>query len=683
MATQQVRLDSLEGLNAEQRAAVEHGRGPLLVVAGAGTGKTRTLVHRTAHLIAQGTPPQRVLLLTFTRRAAAEMLRRVDQLLRRNGGSGGLRSDPAKRVWGGTFHATATHLLRLYGQLIGLDPAFTILDRGDTEDLLDVVRTELNLAKTEARFPKKGTCLAIYSACVNARRPIAEVIQDQFPWCEPWVDELKKLFQAFADRKDRAALLDYDDLLLFWSGLMRDATAGPLVRERFDCVLVDEYQDTNRLQAEIIAGLSPSGEGLTVVGDDAQSIYAFRAATVRNILDFPQQFPGTTVVKLEQNYRSTPEVVAVSNRVIAEAKERHEKQLRSTRDPGSHPQLVSCHDEDEQADFVVRTVLANRESGLRLKDQAVLFRASHHSMLLEAELARRNIPFVKYGGLKFLETAHVKDLMAFLRLAENPRDLVAGSRVLLLLPSIGPQRARQLLDELLEQGGQFARWEDSSIPRHCPRWPAFVRLMTTLQEARATAIAAQISLVRDFYSPLLEEKYDQPEPRLRDLEQLEQVALRFSSRQEWLADFALDPPSSTEDFAGEPLLDEDYLILSTIHSAKGLEWRAVFTIHAADGNIPSDMSTGKPEQIEEERRLFYVALTRARDHLYICWPLRYYHAHRGPKASQYGFAQLSRFITEPVKRQLQSVSACLPQSETPHSAAARSNVRESLKSLWS
>ena len=683
MATQQVRLDSLEGLNAEQRAAVEHGRGPLLVVAGAGTGKTRTLVHRTAHLIAQGTPPQRVLLLTFTRRAAAEMLRRVDQLLRRNGGSGGLRSDPAKRVWGGTFHATATHLLRLYGQLIGLDPAFTILDRGDTEDLLDVVRTELNLAKTEARFPKKGTCLAIYSACVNARRPIAEVIQDQFPWCEPWVDELKKLFQAFADRKDRAALLDYDDLLLFWSGLMRDATAGPLVRERFDCVLVDEYQDTNRLQAEIIAGLSPSGEGLTVVGDDAQSIYAFRAATVRNILDFPQQFPGTTVVKLEQNYRSTPEVVAVSNRVIAEAKERHEKQLRSTRDPGSQPQLVSCHDEDEQADFVVRTVLANRESGLRLKDQAVLFRASHHSMLLEAELARRNIPFVKYGGLKFLETAHVKDLMAFLRLAENPRDLVAGSRVLLLLPSIGPQRARQLLDELLEQGGQFARWEDSSIPRHCPRWPAFVRLMTTLQEARATAIAAQISLVRDFYSPLLEEKYDQPEPRLRDLEQLEQVALRFSSRQEWLADFALDPPSSTEDFAGEPLLDEDYLILSTIHSAKGLEWRAVFTIHAADGNIPSDMSTGKPEQIEEERRLFYVALTRARDHLYICWPLRYYHAHRGPKASQYGFAQLSRFITEPVKRQLQSVSACLPQSETPHSAASRSNVRESLKSLWS
>jgi DNA helicase-2/ATP-dependent DNA helicase PcrA len=642
MATQQVRLDSLEGLNAQQRAAVEHGRGPLLVVAGAGTGKTRTLVHRTAHLIAQGTPPQRVLLLTFTRRAAAEMLRRVDQLLRRNSGSGGLRSDPAQRVWGGTFHATATHLLRLYGQLIGLDPAFTILDRGDTEDLLDVVRTELNLAKTEARFPKKGTCLAIYSACVNARRPIAEVIQDQFPWCEPWVDELKKLFQAFADRKDRAALLDYDDLLLFWSGLMRDASAGPLVRERFDCVLVDEYQDTNRLQAEIIAGLSPSGEGLTVVGDDAQSIYSFRAATVRNILDFPQQFPGTTVVKLEQNYRSTPEVVAVSNRVIAEAKERHEKQLRSTRDPGNQPQLVACHDEDEQADFVVRTVLAHRESGLRLKDQAVLFRTSHHSMLLEAELARRNVPFVKYGGLKFLETAHVKDLMAFLRLAENPRDLVAGSRVLLLLPSIGPQRARQLLDELLEQGGQFAQWEDSSIPRHCPRWPAFVRLMTTLQEARATAIAAQISLVRDFYSPLLEEKYDQPEPRLRDLEQLEQVALRFSSRQEWLADFALDPPSSTEDFAGEPLLDEDYLILSTIHSAKGLEWRAVYTIHAADGNIPSDMSTGKPEQIEEERRLFYVALTRARDHLYICWPLRYYHAHRGPKASQYGFAQPNR-----------------------------------------
>ena len=683
MATQQVRLESFEGLNAEQRAAVEHGRSPLLVVAGAGTGKTRTLVHRTAHLIAQGVPPQRVLLLTFTRRAAAEMLRRVDQLLRRAGAQPSGRSDPAQRVWGGTFHATAMHLLRLHGHLIGLDPAFTILDRGDTEDLLDVVRTELDMAKTEQRFPKKGTCLAIYSSCVNARRPIAEVIQDQFPWCEPWTDELKKLFAAFVERKDRAALLDYDDLLLFWSGLMRDATAGPLVRDRFEAVLVDEYQDTNRLQAEIIAGLCPSGEGLTVVGDDAQSIYSFRAATVRNILDFPQEFPGTTVITLEQNYRSTPELLAVSNRVIAEAKERHEKQLRSTRESGTRPQLVSCHDEDEQADFVVRTILSHREEGLRLKDQAVLFRASHHSMLLEAELARRNIPFVKYGGLKFLETAHVKDLMAFLRLAENPRDLVAGSRVLLLLPSIGPQRARQLLDELLVGGGQFACWEASATARHCPRWSAFVRLMATLQEARATAIAAQISLVRDFYSPLLEEKYDQPEPRLRDLEQLEQVALRFSSRQEWLADFALDPPASTEDFAGEPLLDEDYLILSTIHSAKGLEWRAVYTIHVADGNIPSDMSTGKPEQIEEERRLFYVALTRARDHLYVCWPLRYYHAHRGPKASQYGFSQLSRFVTEPVKRQLQFVSACQPRSESPTSPSARPDVRGGLSSLWS
>jgi len=676
--------DAFQGLNEAQRAAVEHGQGPLLVVAGAGTGKTRTLVHRTAQLISQGISPQRILLLTFTRRAAAEMLHRVDGLLRESAGWRGPRSGFLQRVWGGTFHGTAARLLRLHGHTIGLEPAFTILDRGDAEDLLNVVREELQLAKLDKRFPKKGTCLSIYSACVNSRRPIDDVLEEKFPWCDEWDEELKQLFQAFVERKDQSALLDYDDLLLFWRGLMQDELAGPQVRERFECVLVDEYQDTNRLQAEILAGLCPDGQGLTAVGDDAQSIYSFRAATVRNILDFPQQYPGTTVIKLEQNYRSTPAILEVSNRVIAESAERHAKTLWASRRDGMRPELVSCQDEDEQTDFVVREILGHREAGLRLRDQAVLFRTAHHSLMLEAELARCNIPYVKYGGLKFLETAHVKDMMAFLRLAENPRDLVAGMRVLMLLPTIGPQRARALMDELLESAGDFRRWRDSSIPSACANWPSLVRLMTTLRDGNAIPVSGQIALVREFYDPLLAEKYDHSEPRQQDLEQLEQAAQRFEDRQQLLADFALDPPASSSDFAGEPRLDEDYLILSTIHSAKGLEWNVVFTIHAADGNIPSDMATGNPEQVEEERRLFYVALTRARDRLYICWPLRYYHAHRGPKAARYGYAQLTRFITPQVKECLQQTAVReAPSGELPPVAAERrSRVREELKSLW-
>jgi len=671
----------LDGLNPQQAAAAAQGDGPLLIVAGAGTGKTRTLVHRVAHLIEQGTDPGRIMLLTFTRRAAAEMLRRVEGVLR------GKLPAAGKRLWGGTFHSIATRLLRAHGKQVGLEPGFTIHDRGDSEDLLDVVRTEMGLTKSDKRFPKKGTCLAIYSNCVNSRRPLEDVLADAWPWCQDYAEKLKPLFQAYIDRKEAAAVLDYDDLLLFWRGLLADDTAGPKVRSRFECVLVDEYQDTNLLQAEILKLLCPDGKGLTVVGDDAQSIYSFRAATVRNILDFPQQFAGTTIVKLEQNYRSVPPILEASNWVIEQSRQRYAKRLWSMRSSEQRPWLVTCDDENEQAEFLVRRILEHREAGVDLRRQAVLFRASHHSMVLEAELARSNIPFVKYGGLKFVETAHVKDLLAFLRLAENPRDVVAGARVLMLLAGVGPKKARQLMDLLVTRGGDFRVWQEIKTPTSAAeRWTGFVKLMLRLAQTAPTEVALQLQLAGRFYGPIVEEKYDHASARLRDLEQLEQLAGRFADRASMLAEIALDPPTTAEDFAGDPTLDEDYLVLSTIHSAKGLEWDAVYVIHASDGNIPSDMATRSPEQIDEERRLLYVALTRAKDWLYVCHPQRYYHAYRGPVSDRYGYAQRTRFLPAAFERYFECRNAATVASDEPDgelaSAAVGRSIRDEVRAMW-
>ena len=650
--------DLLQKLNPQQREAATHGDAPLLIVAGAGTGKTATLVHRVAWLIAQGADPGRVLLLTFTRRAAAEMLRRVENLLRHLQPDGDQPGDDRQgspvgrfhlgRLWGGTFHAVATRLLRRYGKAIGLPPGFTIHDRADAEDLMNFVRTELGLAKTERRFPKKGTCMDIYSRCVNAREKLENALVRHFPWCLEWGAELKRLFSGYVDRKETCGVLDYDDLLLYWHSLLEDPTAGPIVRGQFGSVLVDEYQDTNVLQAEIVYQLSPEGRGVTVVGDDAQSIYSFRAATVRNILDLPEHYPATKIVRLEQNYRSTQPILEATNRVIGLAAERYAKNLWSARQEGQLPVQVTCDDESEQADYVIRKILEHREAGVALRRQAVLFRASHHSMLLEAELTARLIPFHKYGGLKFVETAHVKDLLAFLRLAENPRDEVAAGRILPLMPGIGPAKARQLSAMLAEAGGDFSVWAAWKPPAGAAKlWLEMVALLQDLT-ATSDALPAQVNRIRKFYAPILETNYDHVQPRLRDLEQLEQIAGRWRSRQRMLMEMALDPPNSTQDFAGPPVLDDDYLILSTIHSAKGLEWDAVYVIHAADGNIPSDMATKDSEGVEEERRLFYVALTRAKNWLYVLCPLRYYHSYRPGINDHFGLAQRTRFLPEPV-----------------------------------
>lgn len=693
----------LSRLNPQQREAATHGGGPLLIVAGAGTGKTATLAHRVAHLIASGVSPGRILLLTFTRRAAAEMLRRVDGLLReiRAAGAQTPTGSPGSRVWGGTFHSVGTRLLRQYGRHLDLPPDFTILDRGDAEDLMQVLRQELKLGREEDEdsersphwrstwFPLKGTCLSIYSRVVNSRRPLRRILHEDYPWCLEYADKLKELFNQYIDRKEEHAVLDYDDLLLFWRELMQHDEAAAAIRRQFECVLVDEYQDTNVLQVEILRGLTPDGEGLTVVGDDAQSIYSFRAATVRNILDFPRQFPGTTIIKLEHNYRSTQPILAAANRVIAAAKERHRKELFSTRTEGELPQLVLCADEDEQTQFVIDRILEHHERGTKLCQQAVLFRASHHSIALEVELSRRNIPFHKYGGLKFIETAHIKDLLAFLRLAENPRDLVSGLRVLVLLPGIGPARAWQLLTQLAQAGYDFRVWKSVDPPaaaRH--DWPVFVALMIGLADpaARRHAVPDQLHRVRSFYAPLMERTYDHSDSRLRDLEQLELVSSRFVDRTQFLTEMSLDPPASTQDLAGDPEQEEDFLVLSTIHSAKGLEWDCVTVLHAADGHIPLEKATDSPTQLEEERRLFYVALTRAKNHLYVTVPLRYDFG--GWRSGRYSYAQPSRFLTPQARQCFRETTAAMgsgdvdEEDEEELPSAGTAQVRARLKGSW-
>ena len=444
----------LSELNREQRQAVEHDIGvaeghrrPLLVIAGAGSGKTKTLAHRVAHLIVNGADPRRVLLLTFSRRAAAELTRRVQRISAQVLGASAKHVNDAL-TWAGTFHGIGARLLRESADRVGLAPTFTIHDREDSADLMNLVRHQCGLSKTKSRFPTKGTCLAIYSRTVNSEMSLEEVLRTSFPWCTDWPAELRELFGAYVETKQRQNVLDYDDLLLYWAHAMRDQEIATDLRDRFDHVLVDEYQDTNRLQASILLALKPSGRGLTVVGDDAQSIYSFRAATVRNILDFPAQFdPPAAIVTLDRNYRSTQAILAAANAVIDQASERFTKNLWSDRISGERPQLITLRDEADQARYVVERVLENREGGMALKQQAVLFRTSHHSGPVEIELIRRNVPFVKFGGLKFLDAAHVKDVLAMLRFVENPHDQIAGFRLMQILPGVGPASAQTVLDD--------------------------------------------------------------------------------------------------------------------------------------------------------------------------------------------------------------------------------------------
>lgn len=682
----------LEKLNERQRSAVEHGiglaegktAGPLLIIAGAGSGKTNTLAHRVAHLIVNGADPRRILLMTFSRRAASEMSRRVERICKQViGANSGILTDAL--AWAGTFHGIGARLLRMYAEQIGLNVDFTIHDREDSADLMNLVRHELGYSRTESRFPTKGTCLSIYSRTVNSETPLGEVLRNHYPWVSAWEVQLKELFAAYVEAKQTQNVLDYDDLLLYWAQMVSDPDLADDIGNRFDHVLVDEYQDTNRLQSSVLMALKPGGRGLTVVGDDAQSIYSFRAATVRNILDFPQEFsPPADVITLDRNYRSTQTILAAANGVIDLARERFTKNLWTERQSAERPKLVAVKDEADQASYIVSQVLANRETGMALKQQSVLFRSSNHSGQLEVELTRRNIPFVKFGGLKFLDSAHVKDMLAVLRFAQNPRDRVAGFRLLQMLPGIGPQTAGKILDAIAANPEPLlALAEIPPPPKTGLDWTSFVQLLEGLRKAE-TGWPSEMAQARNWYEPHLDRIHEDAETRKADLLQLEQIASGYPSRERFLTELTLDPPDATSDQAGMPNLDEDYLILSTIHSAKGQEWRSVFMLNVVDGCIPSDLGTGTTHEIEEERRLLYVGMTRAKDSLTLITPQRFFTHGQSPQGDRHVYASRTRFIPATLLQFFETATwPTVPAAACERSARQiRIDVGARMRTMW-
>ncbi len=671
----------LAELNDAQRAAVEHdGATPLMVIAGAGSGKTNTLAHRVAHLVLGGVDPKRIMLATFSRRAAAELNHRVERLLRRDlGPEAAAAATPA---YAGTFHAIGARLLREYAERIGLDVNFTIHDREDSADLMNLTRHAAGLSETGQRFPTKATCVAIYSRVVNARATLAETLGRRFPWAAAHEAALAQLFAAYVEAKQAQGVLDYDDLLLYLAQALAEPALAAEIAGRFDHLLVDEYQDTNSLQAEIALKLRPRGVGLTVVGDDAQSIYSFRAATVRNILDFPQQFdPPARVVALERNYRSTAPILAASNAVIALSPERLPKTLWTEKSGGGPPRLVHVGEEIDQARYVATRVLENREAGATLKSQAVLFRTGSHSAALELELTRRNIPFVKFGGLKFLDAAHVKDALALLRFVENPRDRVAGFRVMQLLPGVGPSHAERMVGAAA-QGDAFATLAAYTAPAKSRA--AFAEFVALAQRVAALPWPADLAEILAWRRATLPESYDDVAPRIADLDALERIAGSYPSRERFLSELTLDPPDATSNEAGPPLRDEDYLILSTIHSAKGMEWKSVFVLNCVDGCIPSDLATGSTPEIEEERRLLYVAMTRAKEDLDLIVPRRF-HVHGQPRnGDRHVLAARTRFLPASLLKHFEGVTwppaACAPLA--PAREGPRIDLKARMRAMW-
>lgn len=673
-----------EQLNAQQQVAVDHDGGPLLVVAGAGTGKTRMLVARLARLLRDGVPPERVMLATFSRRAASELVRRAGQL-----------ADPAaaRRVHAGTFHSLAHQVLRRHAAALGLADGFTVIDQADAHDLFSLLRAPA-AAATGRRFPRASTLAAIYSRVVSTQVPLAATVARDFPWCAGDVEAVADVFRSYAERKRDRSLLDFEDLLLYWRAAVEDPVTGPVLASGYDHLLVDEYQDTNVVQSDILRGLRRCDPRITVVGDDAQAIYSFRAATVKNILDFAEHFPGSSTVTLERNYRSTGPILDLANAVMESAGKGLPKRLWSECEGGGRPLLLTCADEHAQADAVCTSILELAESGVALHDQAVLFRSSHHSDLLEVEMRRRGIPFVKFGGLRFLEAAHVRDVVAALRVAENPWDELAWHRVLQLAEGVGPATAARAARSL--GLGDPQRAGPDPVASFCAdpaghglpgRAGVELRLIASaLGDCRSRSLApgAQVERIREALEPVLRRRYDRPDARMADLDALARLGAGCPSRADLLAELTLDPPASTGDLAGSPHLDDDWTTLSTVHSAKGGEWTAVHIIHAADGSFPSDMATRDDEGVDEERRLFYVALTRARRHLHIYAPLRYHHGDPAGRSDRHSWAQRTRFLPAEVDPLLEhravrsAADAVLP---TP-AVALTGAVEVSLSGLW-
>jgi DNA helicase-2/ATP-dependent DNA helicase PcrA len=667
----------LSGLNPQQLAAATHRDGPLLILAGAGTGKTTTLCSRVAWLVSEGVDPERILLLTFTRRAAREMVQRARGLVGRALGG-------ERRIVGGTFHSVAHRMVRLHSSALGLSGGYGVLDAGDAAGLLDLVRQEHRIPGDGRRFPRASTMLDIYSRTVNAQLPMAEVLAESFPWCAEHEEPLGQMFRAYAARKRELGLLDLDDLLLYWRALAGHELLGARLGEMFDHVLVDEYQDVNGLQVDIVRSLRASRRELTVVGDDFQAIYGFRAASADHIIGFRDVFPDATVVALEQNYRSTSPILAVANAVSKQDRNGHPKVLWTERDGTARPQLVFSRDDAEQAREVCDRVLEAREQGMELRAQAVLFRAAHDSDLLELELTRRDVPFVKYGGLRYLEAAHIKDLVAVLRLSTNPADEVSWFRVLQLLDGVGPARAERALEALRGSPGGVAaleRWSEARAHLPPEASEAARELVQALGDDSRQTAAQRIEQLCTALAPLIRGAYPDWAARLDDFEQLIAAAGGAGDVAAFVGELVLDPPASSADLAGPPHLDEDFLVLSTVHSAKGLEWDAVHVLSAYDGNFPADMNTGSAEGIAEERRLLYVAITRARRRLHVYVPQRYYHRPHG-RDDKHGLGRASRFLTEEVQRLFDKLHSPLVADASGHESSGPALVQVSVDSLF-
>ena len=604
-------IDYAAALNPQQLAAVTAGEGPSLVIAGAGSGKTRTLVYRVAYLIDSGVDPSNILLLTFTRKSAQEMLQRAGELI-------GVRSE---RVCGGTFHSVANMLLRRYGRAIGLEPGFTILDRSDAEDLIALVRSQLGLNEKDKRFPRKGTIAEIFSKSENTLRTLDDIVIEEFSHFADHVESLSQLQTGYRTTKRQRQLVDYDDLLVLLRQLLvQDAHAREAISRLYRYILVDEYQDTNRLQADVIRNLAASHQNVMVVGDDSQSIYAFRGATFKNIMEFPTLFPGATIYKLEENYRSTQPILNLANCIIEEAAEKYTKHLFTRKLDGPLPTLAEAAGENAQSRFVAQKILELREEGVPLGEVAVLFRSSFHSFDLEIELSRRGLPFVKRGGVKFIETAHVKDMLAHLRVVANPLDAVSWHRVLMLVEGVGPKKAQDLLTTLVKSERPYDVLQAVS-GRSAQGLKNLAHTLESLSGADDHRTAEQVNHIYEYYLPILKEHYDDYPKRIRDLDHLHTIAEGYPEVEAFLSDLALEPPDGSAIDVESPDRDDERMVLSTIHSAKGLEWQCVFVIWVVDGKFPSIYSFVTDEDLEEERRLFYVAVTRAKRHLFLTYPI--------------------------------------------------------------
>jgi DNA helicase II / ATP-dependent DNA helicase PcrA len=610
-APQKLSIDYAAALNPQQLAAVTAGDGPSLVIAGAGSGKTRTLVYRVAYLIDSGVDASNILLLTFTRKSAQEMLQRAGELI-------GVRSE---RVCGGTFHSVANMLLRRYGRAIGLEPGFTILDRSDAEDLIALIRSQLGLNEKDKRFPRKGTVAEMFSKSENTLRSLDDIIIDEFSHFADHIDALGQLQTGYRAAKRQKQLVDYDDLLVLLRQLLiQDAGARQAIARLYRYILVDEYQDTNRLQADVIRNLAVSHQNVMVVGDDSQSIYAFRGATFKNIMEFPTLFPGATIYKLEENYRSTQPILNLANCIIEEAAEKYTKHLFTRKLDGPLPTLAEAAGENAQSRFVAQKILELREEGVPLSEVAVLFRSSFHSFDLEIELSRRGLPFVKRGGVKFIETAHVKDLLAHLRVVANPLDTVSWHRILMLVEGVGPKKAQDLLATLVKSETPYRALGDVS-GRSAQGLKNLAHTLESLSGSDDRGTAEQVNHIYEYYLPILKEQYDDYPKRIRDLDHLHTIAEGYPEVDVFLSDLALEPPDGSAVDVEAPDRDDERMVLSTIHSAKGLEWQCVFVIWVVDGKFPSIYSFVADEELEEERRLFYVAVTRAKRHLYLTYPI--------------------------------------------------------------